>query len=120
MTVKIEVLGLKEVQDKLNKASSDIKTGISNSMNQLGLFLQGEIKESIAGRRAEPKSVDTGRFLNSVNSTTSENSVAISSDVEYAKFLEYGTSKISARRHFSNTLARNNQKIVDVVKNNIL
>ena len=68
------------------------------------LFLQGEVKQSIAGHRAETKSVDTGRFLNSVKNVQNKLLTAsIESNVLYAKHLEFGTSRMKPRRHFTNT-----------------
>lgn len=43
------------------------------------------------------KVVDTGRFRQSANYEVNKNDVTIGSAVEYAKFLELGTSKMKAR-----------------------
>lgn len=43
------------------------------------------------------KVVDTGRFRNSVNYQVGEDEVIIGSGIEYAEFLELGTSKMEAR-----------------------
>lgn len=84
-------------------------------MNNAALFMEGEVKSSIAGQRNEPASVDTGRFLNSVSSTIEINSgqvqAVVFTMIDYAKYLEYGTSRIPSRRHFGNSLDRNRSKL---------
>lgn len=82
-----------------------------------------EVVESIAGNRAEPSSVDTSRFKNSVptDSDMSKDMVSIiKSDLEYAKYLEFGTSRgISPRRHFRNSRDRNKVRVQEIIKNNL-
>lgn len=92
----------------------------NEGIHEAGLFLEGEVKESIAGARAEPRSVDTGHFMQSV-STNNETILEseISSMVEYAQYLEYGTSRIQPRRHFQNTLVRNQDKVKAFVQDKI-
>jgi len=89
----------------------------NRAIHQEGFRIEGEVKDSIAGRKAEPTSVDTGQFLNSVSTDNSrELESVVFSDVEHAKFLEHGTSKINARRHFGNTLKRESTRIQTVVE----
>jgi hypothetical protein len=120
MTIKIELKGLKEVQKFLENASIDILQKSEQGIKQAGLFIQGEVVESVAGHRAEPRSVDTGRFLNSIRATFPQPLVAvIETNVEYAKFLEFGTSKFMPRPHFRNTIVREQSKVVDYLKEKI-
>ena len=79
-----------------------------------------EVKSSIAGQRAEPRSVDTGHFLNSVGLVDKNKlQVSVTSDAEYSKYLEYGTSYIQARRHFGNSLDRNRNAILNIFSSKI-
>jgi len=119
MTVKISIQGIKSANRFLNIKKLKTKTNIKNAMFVAGTFLQGEVKQSIAGRKAEPTSVDTGRFLNSVDLTASKDSAVIFSKVPYAKFLEFGTTRINRRKHFSNSLARNKFKIIGIINNQV-
>ena len=116
MSLKVEILGVKETIQFLRDSGKKIDNNAMQGINQAALFMQGEVKESIAGRRAEPTSVDTGRFLNSISLATSKNQAIIFTDIEYAKFLEYGTSRIFPRMHFRNSLSRNTNKILAMVK----
>ena len=117
MTVKIEILGKEEVSRLLEKTKSNVEKSTNKSLIKSAFFMQGEVKSSIAGQRAEPTSVDTGRFLNSVDINVLLNDqVLVFSDVEYSKNLEYGTSRLHARYHFRNSLNRNRQQVVQIFK----
>ena len=120
MTIRFEVKGIPEVKSLLNKWSNEKKIEVDNGIKQAGYFIQGEVVESIAGHRAETMSVDTGRFKNSIVAIFPKPFTAsVETNVEYAKFLEFGTSKIMPRMHFRNTLIRNHSKIVDFIREKI-
>jgi HK97 gp10 family phage protein len=120
MTIKIEIKGIEEVKDFINKTSKETFNAANKAIVKAGLYVEGEVKESIAGQRAEHASVDTGRFLNSVKTVQNEPlSATIETNVEYAQFLEYGTSKFQARHHFTNTAARNENKVKEFVETEV-
>ena len=100
----------------LKEKGDQIKIGANQGINKASFFMQNEVKSSIAGQRAEPTSVDTGRFLNSIDVTTSQNQGIIFTDISYAKFLEYGTSRLAPRSHFRNSAARNTEKVKEIMK----
>lgn len=106
MSVSIQLINAKEISSKLKKIDENIKTAIAVSATESGMLLKEEIESSIAGQRAEPRSVKTGNFLNSVELQSTSEGIEIWSDVEYAKFLEYGTIYIEERRHFRNSMDR--------------
>lgn len=85
-------------------------------LRDVGLYMEGEIKSSIAGQRSEHVSVDTGRFMSSIQAKSSYLKTTISSNVAYATFLEFGTSRIAPRSHFKNSLRRNRAKIINALK----
>lgn len=117
--VSFEVKGVVEALRYIKDQAVEIKKGQIDAMNEIGLFMVGQVKNSIAGRDAEPASVDTGRFLQSVNKESSMEETIIFSELDYSQYLEYGTTKIPARRHFNNSLDRNKGKIVEVMNNQI-
>lgn len=87
---------------------------IEKEMPEIALDMEGEVKESIAGHRAEPTSVDTGQFLNSPVGTTPDPFTAqVASNVEHGIYLELGTSKMAARHHFEHSLRRSRKIAVD-------
>ena len=120
MAVTIRMEGLPGVLKFISSKKRNIEKGITDGALQGAEVLADEVRASIAGQRAEPRSVDTGAFLNSVNiATTTTRDVQVFSDVEHAKFLEFGTSKIPARRHFSNSADRVKNEVVSKIETSI-
>lgn len=103
-------------QKELNILKNRVGIRVSKSMQEIGQHLEGQVKLSISGQKTETKSVDTGRFMNSVTHDTGRDWSVTFTDVSYAPFLEDGTSKIIARNHFKNTLAREKNKIVKLIQ----
>ena len=117
MTVNISVKGIPEVRRFLKEKNIKGLKLVDEGIDKSALFLLGEIKQSIAGHRAEIRSVDTGRFLSSIRKNKEKAlQASVSSDVKHAKFLEYGTSEIAPRRHFRNSGDRNRKKIIEIIK----
>jgi len=117
--VGFEIIGLKETQRRLNTVGKSISPALNKAMKKIGPFMQNEVKASVAGRRAEKTSVDTGRFLNSILFQLGNESVKILTELDYPKALEFGTSRIKPRRHFSNSLDRNKKEIIGIIENEI-
>jgi len=113
----IQVIGIPKSMAFLAGVNKVILAKANNGVKQAGFFMEGEIKESIAGQKAEPKSVDTGRFLNSVHAVFPKKLVAkVETNLSYARGLEFGTSRMQARHHFRNSVARNREKVTDFIK----
>ena len=117
--MNVKVIGIKATQAYLISKILKINKGTEKGMEEIGKFLKEEVKASINGKRGELKSVDTGEFRDSVNAVNSKDSATVFSEVKQAKPLEYGTSKITARKHFNNSKDSNKSKIVDIIKKNI-
>lgn len=116
--VSVEVYGINTVIDELRQLNVMIETKTELELARQGNFLQQEVQESIIGTRAETKSVDTGRFANSIRLDVSklkaeDKEIIVYTPVEYGIFLEYGTVFMEPRSHFRNTLERNRQKVID-------
>lgn len=77
------------VQDNTEEIMSLVKSQITVALEAVGL--QGEAY----AKRYCP--VDTGRLRNSITHTTDEDSAYIGTNVEYAPYVEYGTSKTIAQ-----------------------
>lgn len=115
--VTVEIKGIAEAINAIRSKGKDIVDGKDAKTLQASNFLQQEIQESITGKRAEEKSVDTGNFANSISLEKIKDRVySIYTDVEYAQYLEYGTTHINPRMHFRNSLNRNKQKIIEIIK----
>ena len=116
-TISITIEGIPDTQKMLDNKQKDIIKNADEAIVKVGFYVQGEVQESIAGQRAEPRSVDTGRFLNSVKTTHEQQLIAsVETNVEYAKHLEYGTSRIEPRHHFTNSAKRNEVKVKEFVE----
>ena len=113
----IEVLGTKQTKRFLRNKEDNVIKQVNKGIANASIFLQGEVKESIAGRRAEHISVDTGRFLNSVDFKLGKFNSTIFSKLPYAPFLEFGNKGFRGRRHFENSKNRNRAKVVQIVDN---
>ena len=112
--VSFEVQGVAEVQKMLMSKNIILKGTTGAILLRSAAYTKEEIQESIAGNRVETKSVDTGEFLNSIGiGTKRSDEIEIKSDVPQAKYMEYGTTKIRPRRHFRNTKARVEPKIIE-------
>ena len=117
MAISIKIKGLEETKQLMEKIKEEKTQKIADAIKIAGFYIQAEVQESIAGNRAEQRSVDTGRFLNSVK--TEHQSLLASTvytNVSYAEYLEYGTSKIEPRRHFTNTAKRNELKVKESIQ----
>lgn len=115
----VQILGLAKIGTLLAFAHKTVTDQRKKGMREAGLFMQNEVKSSIAGKRAEPTSVDTGRFLNSVDMEHDDTTAKIYSELDYSKYLEFGTSRIPARKHFNNSLDRNRKEIRKIISKNI-
>lgn len=117
--ISLQMTGLATSRGKLLLFPPLIKRGATEGLREVGYFMETEVKNSIAGRKAEPTSVDTGRFLNSITSSQKGLEVSIQDGVDYGKHLEYGTRRLGARRHFGNSLSRNKSRIVNYLQKKI-
>ena len=88
-----------------------VQEKVIEAHSKAALELQNEVKLSIAGYKAEPRSVDTGRFLNSVDFSVDEDNAYVFTLIPYGKFLEFGTSRLNPRRHFNNSAFRKKDDI---------
>jgi len=120
MTVQIDIKGIPKVKKFLKTKDKNIEIQIKKGIVKSSVFLQGEVKQSIAGRRAEHISVDTGRFLNSVGFQVKGMSGQVFSKLPYARKLEFGTDfKNSPRKHFRNSADRSKGKIKNIIQKQI-
>lgn len=117
--MKIEIKNLKEVENALKE--KQIKLSKLNEQTKGAvIYLQGKVKESIARGTNAPVAVDTGRFLNSVDMEAMDENVAkVFSDLDYSKFIEFGTSRMDSRPHFRNTMLVEQANVKEVFNNKV-
>ncbi len=78
----IKILGVNKALGYISARGKAIDTATKKGVEQATLYVEGQVKDSIAGRNAEPRSVDTGHFMGSVTSKTKGMKGTVSSDVE--------------------------------------
>ena len=114
--VTYEVRGIAEVKREIEEKRKGMLKGMALGVARAGELIEVEVKESVAGNRAEPKSVNTGAFLNNIKfEMIGETEGEVGTDLDYPVFLEYGTSKISPRGHFSNTKSRKEKDVQKII-----
>ena len=111
--VTIEVNGTDLVLKALDKAEKEILNNLPKQFNQIASYLEGEVKLSIAGQKEEDKSFDTGNLMRNIYGRYGDDFAIVFTNVEYAKYLEYAglNNHWKNRKHFQNTLLRNQVKI---------
>ncbi len=131
--VNIEITGIGEVIRRLRMKGIEIRNNAELGIVKAGAFIEDEVKESIIGNRAEPKSVETGRFGNSIQFNKTGNMQGVvkpkretypgtSATTEDVAMLMEFSPNISGgpRRHFRNTEKRNEKKVRDIISNKII
>lgn len=88
MGVKFEV-----GSDNSEEAIQLLHEAVAKGLEAVGLQAEGYAKLNIQAQDA----IDSGRLLNSITHTSDGESAYIGTNVEYAAYVEYGTSKMAAR-----------------------
>ena len=117
--VSFKVEGTDAAKSVLMKAQRDILERVEQGVLKATQFMKGEVVQSIAGNRSEHSSVDTGHFMDTIGHKSKSGIGEVYSLVKYAPYLEYGTSRISPRMHFRNSLERNRGKIRDIIEGQV-
>jgi HK97 gp10 family phage protein len=116
-TVTVTFTGLNETINRLKEFYKAIPTAEGIAVVKAADYVKEEVKESIVGNRSEVRRVDTGEYANSIDiKPAGTNELAVFTDTDYAKFVEYGTSKMVPGNHFKNTSFRVADKIKDIAK----
>ena len=115
--MKVHIIGVKEAVQMLDVKNKEILQKVNSAINSAALDVEREVKISIARGTNAPIAFDTGRFCRSVNVVPGIMKASIETNVEYAKFIEYGTKKYPyPRPHFKNTAAREREKVINKVR----
>lgn len=60
--------------------------------------------------------VDTGRLRNSISHTHDKNTAYVGTNVEYAPYIEFGTSKMAARPYLEPAIADHLNEYKEIIK----
>ena len=105
---------------QLNSLKKQEKDAVSSAMKQIAPFLEGEVKNSLSGNRAEPRRVDKGFLRRSViGKKISKFRIRVATNIKYGPFIEFGTTRLSPGRHFANSLKRNKRKMTSFVNKEV-
>ncbi len=90
------VLSVEGVERLLKKlAPANIRRPVMSGLQRIALKLERVIKQATV--------VDTGRLRASIGHSFGESSAIIATSVQYAKFVEFGTSRMESR-HMEGTI----------------
>lgn len=110
-SVGIRTKGLKETIKKLERLGVEV--------NDIKAAMQTIAKDVVDDAKSRTP-VKSGRLRNSIKSSRAKNKIAIrmgnSGKLYYASFIEYGTSKISARRMVQEALATNKAEMLTTLE----
>ena len=119
--INVQLLGVAEVMRRLRAAGKEVENSADLGVIKAATYVEEEVKESISGHRAEPRSVDTGHFVGDVKAEKVRKSVAKvhAPDTPYADILEFGGTNRQPRRHFRNTKDRTAKDVKNIIQGEI-
>ncbi len=104
----INVEGSKAVIGELTKYGKNSQKIILKEALIAGFAIQSKAKVRVP--------VDTGRLRSSLNTTKQKDGVKVGTNVEYAAFIEDGTSRMKARPYLFNSFKEQIPKFISRVK----
>ena len=99
----IETRNLKQVRKFIERKNLKALKLIDDGIKEAAIHVLGKVKTSIARGTNAKVAVKTGRFLNTVQVEAKGETARVFNDLSYAKFIEFGTTKMRARPQFRNT-----------------
>lgn len=94
------------IVNNTNKVKSELANRIPIILEAIGIEAEGnaidEINELIYDTPESPNYIRTGRLKNSITHAVEENAVYIGTNVDYAPYVELGTSKMKPRPFLKN------------------
>lgn len=104
ISVKLE----NDLSELVVKATDE---AIAKALETCGLIAEGYGKQYLTVKGA----VDTGRLRNSVTHTVEGKTAYIGTNVEYAPYIEYGTSKMKPRTYLKPSIADHVDQYKDII-----
>lgn len=66
-----------------------------------------------------PRRIDTGNLRNSINHKSEENAAVIGTNVEYARYVHDGTSRMAANRFLRNAISEHQGDYKKIIENTL-
>ena len=105
MAVKVKVTS------RTKEVGAQFKKAVEKGLTAAALLVEGDAK-----LRAP---VDTGNLRSSITHTASGDRATVHTNVEYAPYMEYGTSRTAAQPYLTPALLENRDQIQKVFEQNI-
>lgn len=100
-----------EIIDNSGEFLKAEKEALQRALEKIGLTAEAHAKKECP--------VDTGRLRNSISHTTDEDSAYIGTNVEYAPYVEFGTSKTSAQPFLRPAATEHSSQYKEILKNEL-
>jgi HK97 gp10 family phage protein len=114
--VAIAIKGLSSLEAKLNRLTPMTRDAIVAGVSKAAALVEGSAKTIVP--------VDTGHLRESINSSTSATGTGaqaeIGTNVEYAAYVELGTSRQAAEPYLHPALQKNKQKAKQLIISEIV
>ena len=111
----VEIRGIGRLQAKLAKLDPLTKAAVTRGVQKAGLKVEGDAKLMAP--------VDTGALRGSINTsgmtTATGAQASIGTSLEYAPYVELGTSKMSAQPYLQPALQKNKRTATNIVVSEI-
>jgi phage gpG-like protein len=117
-----------EIKSNIPALMGDVNDEIGEAILKLALELEADIKSQMAEGKSgavyrrgsgthqasapgEAPAIDTGAYVNSIQTTEIKDGAEVGTNMEYGPFLEFGTGRIAKRPHFTPAVERIERKI---------
>jgi phage gpG-like protein len=117
-----------QIKSNLLNLAGDVRGEIDKAVMKLALEMEADIKSRMAEGKSgaiyrrgsgthqasapgEAPAIDTGAYVNSIQTKKTDDGAEVGTNMEYGPFLELGTSRIAKRPHFTPAAERIEKKI---------
>lgn len=99
-----------KIKDNTDIIKAEMQQKVVEALESVGLLAEAQVKAKTP--------VDTGRLRNSITHDVDmgEQCAIVGTNVEYASFVEYGTSKTPAQPFLKNTIQENAGTYKDIIE----
>ena len=123
--MEIEIAGFRELEDKLSNLDEKLKRALAEALKEIAEKIRDDAKDLVP--------VDTGSLRKSIR-VEKEGELQVSviaggggvinprtgREVDYAGYVEFGTSRMSPQPYMQPALEKNRDEILKIVKRKIL
>jgi len=100
-----------KVSEDLSKVSESVKGNITKALETSAILVENEAKHLAP--------VDLGNLRNSIDHESDNESATIGTNVEYAPFQEFGTSKMKSQPFLTPAFESNRSRIVQILASGV-